>query len=381
MTEPIDEVRTLEAAGLFLSAYDRAMAALAAGADDDRLRHRAVLALARGGATRPALALFRQFGLRGHAETDIAALEGRLLKDLALRAGPARIQPLAARAAAAYTRVWRRDPAAPYPAINAASMSLLAGDRHGALEIARRVRLLQRDDGGYWAAATMAEASVLLGDADTARRHLEVAQARAGDDFAARATTRRQLRLVAAIMGIDPRIIDTLRVPKTIHYCGHMPEAAPAPDAARHELALVARIDRALAELDVSFAYGALAAGADILFVEALLRRGVRPTVVLPFDRETFVRESVLPYGAAWVARFERCVAKCDVPEPEGGRYRHDELDFGHGSRRAMGLARLHARRIDGAVAQVAAWDGVASAWEAGTASDVARWARPAAGR
>ncbi|MCW5748059.1 MAG: adenylate cyclase, partial [Alphaproteobacteria bacterium] len=81
MTGPLDEVLALEAAGLFLSAHDRAIAALSDGEDDDRLRHRAVLALARGGATRPALTLFHRFKLAGHADPDIAALEGRLLKD------------------------------------------------------------------------------------------------------------------------------------------------------------------------------------------------------------------------------------------------------------------------------------------------------------
>src|SRR5262245_19056298 len=108
MKEPLDEVSALEAAGLHLSAHDRAMQALADGHDDDRLRHLAVLTLARGSATLPALAHFRRFKLSQHANPDIAALEGRLLKDVALRAESSQRPLLARRSAGIYEAVWRR---------------------------------------------------------------------------------------------------------------------------------------------------------------------------------------------------------------------------------------------------------------------------------
>ena len=49
-----------------------------------RCGHRAVLALARSGATEQAQALYRELGLEGRQETDIPELEARLLKDVAL---------------------------------------------------------------------------------------------------------------------------------------------------------------------------------------------------------------------------------------------------------------------------------------------------------
>jgi hypothetical protein len=375
MKDPLDEVLALEAAGQFLSAHDRAMAALGERHDDDRLRHRAVLALARAGATRPALTRFQRFKLQGHVDPDIAALEGRLLKDLALRAEPEKLPLLAYRAAGAYEAVWRRAPSAQYPAINAATLALLAGDRSRAWGIARHLRQAATDDGSYWAMATLAEACLLLGDVDAARRHLEQAEARAGDDFAARATTRRQLRIVAASVGAGADIVTTLRIPLTVHYCGHMPPAADGAPPTHDEAALAARIKTTLMEHDVGFAFGALAAGADILFAEALMQRGAQLTVVLPFDRDAFVRQSVLPFGAGWLRRFDHCLAKARVLTVDRTHYPHDELDFGYGARRAMGLARLHAQRLDGGVVQFAMWDGVRTGWEAGTAADIARWA------
>jgi len=59
----LDEILALEAEGFFLSAHDRAMAAIEAGAEEPRLRHRAVLTLARSGATARALELFERLRL------------------------------------------------------------------------------------------------------------------------------------------------------------------------------------------------------------------------------------------------------------------------------------------------------------------------------
>ena len=74
----------LEARGLLFSAHDAAMTALARAPQDWRLAHRAVLNLARCGATGHALALFGELRLHGVAEPELAALEARLLKDSAL---------------------------------------------------------------------------------------------------------------------------------------------------------------------------------------------------------------------------------------------------------------------------------------------------------
>src|SRR5204863_369720 len=57
-----------------------------ASADGLALRHRAVLALARSGATRRARALFGSLGLDGNPDPEIAALDARLAKDEALAA-------------------------------------------------------------------------------------------------------------------------------------------------------------------------------------------------------------------------------------------------------------------------------------------------------
>ena len=78
------EVRAAEGAGEFFRAHDLARRGLLEHAESLRLQHRAVLALARSGATLHARQLFDSLGLAGRHETGLRELDARLTKDLAL---------------------------------------------------------------------------------------------------------------------------------------------------------------------------------------------------------------------------------------------------------------------------------------------------------
>ncbi len=56
----------------------------------------------------------------------------------------------------------------------------------------------------------------------------------------------------------------------------------------------------------VGFAFGGLAAGADIVVAEMLLDLGAAVTAVLPFPPEPYLEQSVRPGGEAWVAALPR---------------------------------------------------------------------------
>lgn len=360
-----DGVCALQAEGQYLAAHDQAAAALASGIDHDGLRHRAVLALAQSGATGSALRLFAKLGMDAKGDPEIAALGARLLKDQAL-AG----QPGAARAAeTAYGTLWRRSGEA-WHGVNAAFMALLAGSPARAVE---RVRALGEpvDRGDYWSAVTIAEAALLAGDLDGSARWLGTAEARAGRDVQSRQTTRRQLRWIARLLGADPALVEVLQIPASVHFCGAIPRGRDAADAAPQD-ALRAQLEPALE--GVRFGFGSLAAGADIVIAEMLLDRGAELTIVLPFPPDLFAAVSVRPSGADWLPRFHACLAQARVIVLE--QTAHDDLDFVMVSRRAMGLARLHAKRIDGAVWQVAVPKRSAcGSGEAGTGGDIAGWA------
>ncbi len=372
MSDPLAEVLALEAEGLLFSAHDRAMAALAERPDDPALRYRAALTIARAGATGRALDLFHQLRLDAEADPEIAALGARLIKDRALDQPAAARGPLLAEAARRYRELWRRSHDG-WHGVNAAAMELFRGNRDAAAGIAERVLRDHRDAGDYWSAATEAEALLIAGRPFEAGRALEEAEARAGSDLSARATTRRQLRREAAVLGLSPNIVDALRIPTVLHYTGHMPK--PGQDDMAIEALIAAALDAAIAAHRVGMAFGGLAAGLDILAAEALLRAGVTPSIVLPCDPCTYEADSVAPAGERWLPRYRDLLARVRIQQLDERPFAGDDLHLAMAARRAMGLARLHARHRDGQALQVAAWDKAPARRAAGTGADVGTWA------
>lgn len=189
-----------ERRGELLAAFDLAERGLAEHPDDLPLKHRAVLVLARAGATEEAARRFERYGLVGIADEDVAALGARIAKDAALSVpSGADRRGEAARAAQLYGAIFERT-GNYYPAVNAATLWLLAGDVARARALAEAVlRLLATNpEDSYYAAATEGEAWLLLGEPSAAREALERAYRLHGGDYSALATTRRQLRSPAA---------------------------------------------------------------------------------------------------------------------------------------------------------------------------------------
>lgn len=373
-------VRQLEGRGELLLAYDTALQGLEAHPGDLWLAHRAVLNLAKSGATARAELEFIRLALDRSNEPDVAALGARIAKDRGLAATGAERAKLLARAADQYEAIYTRS-GGYYPGINVATLRLLAGEPQAAERVAREVLSICQPAGGsveddYYRAASAAEAALVLGDTIAAREALQRA-AGFGADLAARAATRRQLRLICAARAIAEDVMAPLTPPAVIHYTGHMiaPPGASGRFKAAQESEVAAAIAAKLEQHGVGFGYGALACGADILFAEALLAKGGELHVVLPFSRADFVRVSVAPGGAGWVERFDACLqrARSITYATEDSYLGHDWI-FSYGSFVAMGLAVLRARFLDGSARQLALWDGEATSGVAGTAFDVSTW-------
>jgi class 3 adenylate cyclase/tetratricopeptide (TPR) repeat protein len=382
VSRAVRDVLAREAAGDYFQAYEQARKAIAAYPGDEALQYLAVRALARSGATDRAMRLFSEFGLVNSGDPEIQTLQARLLKDVGLRARSTQRWALLREAAGLYEKIYAQSREHD-PAVNAASLHLLAGSPDRASRWARRaLAACEASSGGseqarFRRAASRAEAHLILLERESARAAVREAARYLPGNFALRAATRRQLRLICAAQSAGEDLLDPLSPPAVIHYTGHMidPPDAAGRFPAEREADAARAINAALLRSSVGSAYGSLACGAEILFAESCLAQGAELNVVLPFAREEFVRISVARGGSDWVARFERCIARArSVAFATEGEYLGDDSLFAYASELAMGLAILRAQHIDGEPLQIALWDGEPSAARAGTAADIRTW-------
>jgi len=365
--------------GEFLEAFNIADQALHADPDSLELAYAAVLALARTGATHRAERRYDELRLWERAQdakptlsVDILALRGRLQKDRARQsAGGERIAALLA-ASRTYETVFRNG-GDPFPGVNAATLAFLAGERDKARRLAKETATaLERSSNGkerdYYFYATRAEIALLRGDLSALETALgAIASGNLGDE-AARSSTRRQLREICRAAGIDPSVLRAIEGRAVVHFTGHIFEES------FDERALAADIRAKLDDLHIGFAFGSLAAGADIVFAEAALERGAALHVVLPFKQDEFRRVSVTAFGTSWGERFDRAIARAqDVSYATEDAYLGDDVLFAYASNLAMGIALLRAQTLDTRVVQIAMVDRNGSSFGT-TGGDVRTW-------
>jgi hypothetical protein len=115
---------------------------------------------------------------------------------------------------------------------------------------------------------------------------------------------------------VIPEVTDALRhlpAPDVVAFAGHMIDA---PDRAipRFPAALIPAVRAAVREhvarLNTPIIYTSAACGADLIFIEAALDAGAEVNVVLPFEREDFVRNSVSVGGDGWVDRLDAALSR-----------------------------------------------------------------------
>jgi hypothetical protein len=368
-----------ERRGELLAACDLASRGAERHPESRELAFRSVLALGRSGATTEAERRFLELGLENVEDSEVASLWARLQKDRALSTTGHERRRLAAIAATSYQKV--ADQGGGYfPAINAATMSLVAGNARESEERAAIALAMVEKSGdlAYYGAATRAEALLLLGDLHGARAELARAAQLHHGDFGAVSTTRRQLELICATRGLDDGWLTELAGPTVAHFCGHLVLSTEGgrrrsldEDRASGQMA------DAIASRSVAIGYGSLAAGGDILWAESLLAAGGELHVVLPFVIEDFIAASVKPSGSEWIDRFQRCLeAATRVSYTTEDRYLGDDSLFGYCARVAMGLALLRSRYLAGDAVQLALWDGEPPNGDVGAASDVDVWRR-----
>jgi class 3 adenylate cyclase len=384
----VEEIVSFFGNGEFFRSYDLAIEAFGKYPEDWWFAHRAVLSLANAGATELAHRKYVELGLDRQRSPDIRALLARLKKDMAFAETGARRHALLEDAHADYEQIFRdavgaRDGAAYYPGINAATLALLTGHEDRANLLAAEVLSLLKPrlpslagaPDRYWVLATALEANLVTGDLETARALVPAVIDAGRDNHADLASTGRQLERIALARGMGPDVLAAFRMPTIVHYAGHIISSGAGRFSRDEEPKVAADIAHVLDAMTVGAAYGSLAAGSDILFAEAFLRRGVPLNIVLPFNIEEFKAQSVSVAGESWAPRFHACIAAAKtVRYATEDAYLGDDHLFTYCSRLAMGLAVLSSRHMHAPLRQLVVWDGEARSGIAGTVVDMKTW-------
>ncbi len=384
-SEPlVCQARELLKKGDFVGVYDVAYKALEdQGSVDPILAHLAVLSLARSGATTQAEHLYRKVKDVLPPTEDNLSLEARLYKDQFLKARDLKIKAsLGKKARDLYLEAYRINNNY-YPAINAATLSLIIGDTTACHQLAKEVLKLcdqsssTHGDEDYYLDVTRAEANLLLGKEDEIASVLSHAYMDRYHDYGQLSTTWKQLSLICEHRGISTGCIQAIQPPTVIAFMGqtiHGMGKSPGIDPADEEM-LRKQIRNLLEKHKIKIAFGALACGADLMVAEEILKQNGELNVILPFSREEFKRTSVSPAGPAWEERFDRALERAaSFYEIVEDAYTGYDLLYEACSLQIMGLAYLRSQTLGSQAYQVALWNGQPSASPGGTAAAMQRW-------
>ena len=369
-----------------LFAYDVVDEGIKRFSTNVRLRQLLALALARSGATRSANAVLAALYQEGHRDEETTGLLARTHKDLADEAlDPAESMLHLQQAYALYSQAYQHS-GGYWSAINAASLALVLGDRERSAELAREITARCRDtlkhtsDDRFWLLSTLGAAALLLSNWPDAEDWYGQAIAAAPGDWGSLQATRRTARLLMRHLDIDSSRIERLfKLPTIVVFAGHMIDRPDRDDRrfpAHLEPAVKRAIRQRLEELGAGFGFAGAACGSDILFHEAILDMNGETQVVLPYQKEVFVKESVgIVPGANWIERYESVVNRAvAVYEASKQSRSSGSVLYEFANLMLHGLASVRAEQLQTRLVPLVVWDGKAGDGGGGTASAVERW-------
>jgi class 3 adenylate cyclase len=272
--------------------------------------------------------------------------------------------------------------------INAATLTTLLGEGEKGRGLTQQVRelcLQELKDPGpksdpYWLLATLGEAALNRRDWADAERWYTQAAAAGGKRFGDLNSTRKQAQVLLTHLGHDRTVIDQwLPLPRVVVFAGHMIDQPGRPRErfpARLGPAVYRSIRNWLKEQNALIGYASTACGSDILFLEALLELGGEAHVILPYDPETFLRDSVdiIP-GANWKQRAEAVLGRAtQVVQASGEKMQGSNVSYDYANLMLHGLASVRASELETALQALAVWDGREGDGPGGTASVMRRW-------
>ena len=369
-----------------LLAYDVISAGLEIWPKDVRLRQLQGLALSRSGATERANVVLENLRREEEIGEETLGMLGRTYKDLAATAATRKQRnEFLKRAAETYTQAYEAT-GGYWTGINAATMNLLIGETERAQDLARKVRneclknIADPSGDQYWELAALGEASLILRDQSQAGEWYARAAKAGKNRFGDLHSSRRNARLILQHWNEDKGWIEQyLCIPCVLVFAGHMidrPDRTTPRFPSELEPAVAKEIQRRIEIFKPGFGFASAACGSDILFLEAMLDAGAEVSVVLPYNEEDFVRDSVdfIP-NSKWRARFERVLtrsARVIIASTE--RIAIGGISYEFCGQLLLGLAAIRCRQLDSTLIPLAIWNEKPGDGPGGAASIVENW-------
>lgn len=273
--------------------------------------------------------------------------------------------------------------------INVATLACLNGEPERAGEVASEVyeqcqTMLEQsstnDDDRYWVLSTLAEAALVRDELSDAEKYYSQAYESAPDAFGNLISTRSHARLLLEHYGHAESLLDQwMPIPKVVVFVGHMIDRPDRrQDRFRPERAGAVKtaIKSWLKQHHALVGYSSGACGSDILFQEALRELGGECNLILPYNEDQFLVDSVEIRGDGdWGRRFQKVVDNATrVIRASRTRLYFGSVSYEFANSLTHGLALRHAEQLETSVLRLAVWNGEPGDGPGGTESVVRRW-------
>jgi hypothetical protein len=127
--------------------------------------------------------------------------------------------------------------------------------------------------------------------------------------------------------------------------------------------------------LNAGFGYASAACGSDILFHELMHERNGESHVVLPYEKDLFVKDCVdITSGTDWLERFERVIGQAVEVQEISKHCKTHSVAYEFANQILHGLASLRGEQLGTRLVPLAVWDGRSSDGLGGTGGTVQRW-------
>lgn len=266
--------------------------------------------------------------------------------------------------------------------INAAWLSWLTGEDEQAKILATEVLKLLPTLGleaEFHQLINLAEAQLLLGRQDDACRLYEEAMKIGKEDYIQIVKARQQLQFLKnAGFKVPDNLVNALIPPTVVVFTGHSidyPNFAVPIFPPELEAVVEAAIEEKLDSIDAKIGYSSASCGADLLFIEALLKRGGEVNIVLPFAIADFLEVNVRHAGPRWEKRFEKAIERAHTLSLSAeDKYLGHDMLYRFSNHVMHGSAVMRARFLTTEPHLVAVWHSRTEPIPGGPTDFIDRW-------